>query len=114
MGIGSQSVKAKRAVLAALLLALLAATGWAWMRRGARVGADGDVERAAHAVVPEGQAPAGIRIRVQVLNATRTRGLGRRATLLLRDRGFDVVETGTTHALRDSTLILHRSNHQAW
>ena len=37
-----------------------------------------------------------MRIRVQVLNATQTRGLARRATRLLRDRGFDVVELGTT------------------
>jgi len=37
------------------------------------------------------QAPVG-RVRVQVLNATRTRGLARVATDVLRDRGFDVVE----------------------
>jgi len=39
------------------------------------------------------QAPAG-RVRVQVLNATRTHGLARVATDVLRDRGFDVVEIG--------------------
>jgi len=38
-------------------------------------------------------APAG-RVRVQVLNATPTHGLARVATNVLRDRGFDVVETG--------------------
>jgi len=38
-------------------------------------------------------APAG-RVRVQVLNATPTKGLARVATTVLRDRGFDVVETG--------------------
>ena len=38
-------------------------------------------------------APAS-RVRVQVLNATTTAGLARTATNLLRDRGFDVVETG--------------------
>jgi hypothetical protein len=38
-------------------------------------------------------APAG-RVRVQVLNATPTPGLARVATRVLRDRGFDVVETG--------------------
>ena len=43
----------------------------------------------------EVRAPDGVRIRVQVLNATKTRGLARRATMLLRDRGFDVVEMGT-------------------
>jgi hypothetical protein len=38
-------------------------------------------------------APAG-RVRVQVLNATPTKGLARRATDVLRDRGYDVLEMG--------------------
>jgi hypothetical protein len=54
------------------------------------------------------------RVRVQVLNATRTRGLARRAMLYLRDQGFDVVEVGTTSATRDTTLVLDRSQHPAW
>ena len=54
------------------------------------------------------------RVRVQVLNATRVRGLGRRAMLYLRDQGFDVVEVGTTSALRDTTLVLDRSRHPEW
>ena len=41
------------------------------------------------------RAPVGARIRVQVLNGTKTHGLAQRATTMLRDRGFDVVETGT-------------------
>jgi len=53
------------------------------------------------------------RVRVQVLNATKTRGLGRRAMLYLRDQGFDVVEVGTTIA-RDTTLVLDRSHHPDW
>jgi hypothetical protein len=56
----------------------------------------------------EGTSP---RVRVQVLNATRTRGLARRAMLYLRDQGFDVVEVGTTSATRDTTLVLDRSRH---
>jgi LytR cell envelope-related transcriptional attenuator len=55
-----------------------------------------------------------VRIKVQVLNATTTRGLGRRAMLHLRDHGFDVVELGTTTATRDSTLVLDRSHHPEW
>ena len=62
----------------------------------------------------EARAPAGTRIRVEVLNATRTRGLARRATMYLRDRGFDVVETGTARQLRDTTLVLDRSNNPEW
>ncbi len=59
-------------------------------------------------------APEGVRIRVQVLNGTRVRGLARRATVLLRDRGFDVVETGTTNAQADTTLVLDLSGHPEW
>jgi hypothetical protein len=63
---------------------------------------------------PQVRAPEGARIRVEVLNASRTRGLARRATMHLRDRGFDVVETGTADVQRDSTLVLDRSGHPEW
>ncbi len=59
-------------------------------------------------------APAGVRIKVEVLNATRLRGLGRRATLYLRDHGFDVVAFGTSPATRDTTLVIDRSGHPAY
>ena len=65
-------------------------------------------------LTPDVRAPEGVRIRVQVLNATRTRGLARRATRLLRDRGFDVVEMGTSAEALDSTLVLDRSGHPEW
>lgn len=53
--------------------------------------------------------PEGTRVRVEVLNATATRGLARRATLHLRDRGFDVVAMGNAPEHRDSTLVLDRA-----
>ena len=59
-------------------------------------------------------APTGVRIRVQVLNATTRRGLAQRATDHLRDKGFDVVEIGTNREKMDSTLVLDRSNHPEW
>jgi hypothetical protein len=49
------------------------------------------------------------RVKVQVLNATTTRGLARRATALLRDRGFDVVEMGTAPERLDSSVVLDRA-----
>jgi hypothetical protein len=55
-----------------------------------------------------------VRIKVQVLNATKTRGLARRATMHLRDRGFDVVDIGTDPNARDSVLVLDRSGHPDW
>jgi hypothetical protein len=54
------------------------------------------------------------RIRVEVLNSTRVRGLARNATVLLRNRGFDVVLVGTAAAQRESTLVLDRSSHPDW
>lgn len=58
--------------------------------------------------------PSGVRIRVQVLNATATRGLARRATGYLRDRGFDVVDMATAPQSRDSTLIIDHSGNPEW
>ncbi|HEX5408852.1 MAG TPA: LytR C-terminal domain-containing protein [Gemmatimonadaceae bacterium] len=62
----------------------------------------------------DARAPADVRIRVEVLNATRTQGLARRATFYLRDHGFDVVASGNARELRDSTLIIDRTRHPAW
>ena len=67
------------------------------------------------AALPEApRAPVGARIRVQVLNTTKTKGLARRATRLLRDRGFDVVEIGTVGPTIDTTVVLDLSGHPAW
>ena len=65
-------------------------------------------------VTREVTAPANTRIRVEIVNATRTRGLARRATRLLRDRGFDVVTYTTSGATQDSTVVLDRTNHAEW
>lgn len=68
----------------------------------------------ASAAPKDARAPEGVRIRVEVLNGTKTRGLARRATMLLRDRGFDVVETGTADRPQDTTLVLDRRGHPDW
>jgi hypothetical protein len=70
--------------------------------------------RAAPPPAADERAPIGARIRVQVLNSTKTHGLAQRATTMLRDRGFDVVETGTIAAARDTTLVLDLSGHPDW
>ncbi|CAN5707281.1 hypothetical protein BH23GEM1_BH23GEM1_07370 [soil metagenome] len=98
-----------------LLLALLVVGAWlAWDHyRGAdaiEAGAPGSFDDSTYNVV----APAGVRIKVEVQNATATRGLARRATLYLRDRGFDVVSFGNASERRDSTLVLDRSGHSDW
>ena len=64
--------------------------------------------------VVEVRAPEGVRIKLEVINATPTRGLARRATMFLRDRGFDVVRFATDTNVRDTTLVLDRSGHPEW
>jgi hypothetical protein len=66
------------------------------------------------AEAPSGIAPRDARVRVEVVNTTRTRGLGRRAMFALRDAGFDVVRLTTDTLQRDSTLVLDRSGHADW
>ncbi len=58
--------------------------------------------------------PAGVRIKVEVLNGTGTAGLARKATMFLRDRGFDVVETGNSIEKRAKTIVMDRSGHPDW
>ncbi|HXD47844.1 MAG TPA: LytR C-terminal domain-containing protein [Gemmatimonadaceae bacterium] len=59
-------------------------------------------------------APPGVRVRVQVLNGTKTHGLAQQATTYLRDLGYDVVETGTVVSSRDTTVVLDLSGHPDW
>ncbi|HEY5441597.1 MAG TPA: LytR C-terminal domain-containing protein [Gemmatimonadaceae bacterium] len=93
------------------LLVFLVLAGSAYAVR-ARRGISSVVAR--HAPDSTARAPAGVRVRVQVINTTRTRGLARRATRVLRDQGFDVVEMSTGGPVRDTTLVLDRSGHPAW
>lgn len=65
-------------------------------------------------VPADAKAPLDTRIKVEVLNATSTKGLARRATLFLRDRGFDVVAIGTSSQQREETVVIDRSRHPAW
>lgn len=63
---------------------------------------------------PDPHAPAGVRVRVSVVNGTKTRGLARHATMLLRDRGFDVVDIATDNTPRDTTIVYDLTGHADW
>lgn len=52
------------------------------------------------------RAPAGQRIVVEVLNASGITGQARRATFLLRDRGYDVVGWSNDRTRRERTLVV--------
>lgn len=104
-------------VLGVLLLVVLVLGAAVYVMRARRRGGPG---QPLVTVFPRTDAPRvpsaarGARIRVQVLNTTRTRGLARRATRVLRAQGFDVVEMGTTSPTIDTTLVLDRSGHPEW
>jgi len=97
-------------LIGAGLFTVFVVTRGSWTRMATREAAVGPTERPARVV------PDTVRIKVEVINATSTRGLGRLATAWLRDKGFDVVATGTAPAAerRDSTLVLVRSGHADW
>lgn len=54
------------------------------------------------------------RVVIEVINATTSRGLAKRAATVLRAGGFDVVSLGTAKTLQDTTLVLDRSGHPEW
>ena len=90
-------------VFGAVALVAVGASGYAartWYS-GRQTAARGDTTRA-----PQGQ-----RIVVEVMNASGTGGLARRATFLLRDRGFDVVWWGNDPTgRRAETLVIDYTN----
>lgn len=101
-------MKIGRWILLALVLGI--AGYYAWKRyRPLKVATPAMAEAA-----PEARAPQGVRIKVEVLNATKTKGLARKATTYLRDRGFDVVLIGTSKEQLDKTVVLDRSHHPTW
>ncbi|HEV8364047.1 MAG TPA: LytR C-terminal domain-containing protein [Gemmatimonadaceae bacterium] len=60
------------------------------------------------------QIPDSVTIRVEVINTTTQRGLGRRAMFFLRDQGFDVVRYASGSPPRDSSQVIDRSGHRDW
>lgn len=96
-----------RIILVILILCVIGVIAWmAWS--AFHTGHD-DIYAPADA-----RAPENVRIKVEVLNATRTRGLARRATLYLRGRGFDVVGSGNVSEQRTTSIVYDRSSHPAW
>ena len=95
-----------------ILLALVVAGAgfYAWRKYGREI----QQPFTQNEVLPQVLVPAGVRIKVEILNATKTRGLARRATFFLRDRGFDVVAVGTSREQRGTTVVLDRSGHPQW
>jgi hypothetical protein len=93
-------------VIAGVVLVSCGALARLYLRSGPRL-------RASDAIFGH-VVPAGAHVRVEVLNATDTKGLARRAMLVMRSAGFDVVFFGNSAERTDTTLILDRSGHADW
>jgi hypothetical protein len=113
-GVPARTTRLSRRVIAAAVVLLLAGGGLAGVAAARRRHPPPPVAVGPQFHGSDVRAPAGVRIKVEVFNATRMRGLGRRATLYLRDHGFDVVAFGTSPATRDTTLVIDRSGHPAY
>lgn len=98
----------RRWVIPALVLALAGGGSWLALNLVRAPATPRQVDRVARLV------PDSTRVKVEVLNATDTRGLARRAMFDLRDAGFDVVYYGNTSERADSTVVRDRSGHGAW
>ncbi len=97
-------MKRSRVVLLGVALLVVIAVGVYGARRWSGTGVLavlGDTTRA----------PQGERIVVEVLNSSGVTGLARRATFLLRDRGFDVISyANDPKGRRGQTLIIDYTN----
>jgi len=106
---GAERKKKRRYGRIIVVLLILVGLGWiTWQLLALRP------SRIGNAPPADARAPEGVRIKVEVLNATQTRGLARRATVYLRDRGFDVVGSGNVAEQRTSTVVYDRSTHPEW
>jgi len=105
-------MRLSRAILVVAILSGISAGSGALYRlyQAAVAAKPGDYPDPTHNVV----APPGVRIKVEVLNASTVRGLARRAATYLRDREFDVVHIGTASEQSDTTIVLDRSGHPEW
>jgi hypothetical protein len=102
-----------------VLLVVAAGSAFAWWQFGEQP-AEGTTPTAppSSSVTPDdstARPPAGTRVVVRIVNASGVRGLARRATLVLRDFGYDVVDYDSERdAKRPVTQILVHTGHTPW
>ena len=111
----SRRKRLARFIVTLAVVAVLGTTGvWWW---NAHDGASAPMSTAFAAQTDSmARAPKGIRVRVRVVNATAINGLAKRATSVLRDHGFDVVEYegSKQKAQRATTLVQTHTGHDDW
>ena len=99
-------------VAVAIIVVVLVGTG-SWFALTREAPAAG---RAARAQPSDtlARAPIGVRVRVRVVNTTAVPGLARRATAVLRDFGYDVVDFETGKVAPRATVIIVHTGHPDW
>lgn len=102
-----------RGVTLAVILLVAAGALGGWIRSTSASSAP--VSPQATPTDTSARAPKGTRIRVRVVNVTTTRGLAKRATFVLRDFGYDVLEfEGAAKSKRTNTAIVSHTGHDDW
>lgn len=111
----SRRMRIARFVVALIVVAAVATGATAWWNSRSDVRAPIATAFAAQ-TDSLARAPKGVRVRVRVLNATNVNGLAKRATSVLRDHGFDVVEyEGLKQKTpRSATLVQTHTGHDDW
>lgn len=100
-------IKGRWLLLGSLLLAVGGYVAWRGLRPGAT--SESLQDQPIARIVPDS-----LRIKVEVLNATTIRGLARRGTFVMRDLGFDVVNSGNSSEKLDSTTVIVRNGRMDW
>jgi hypothetical protein len=110
----SSSRSAQSVVVLALMILVAGGAAAAWWLT-ARKPAPPAAPRSAAISDTAARAPVATRILVRVVNGTGVRGLARRATTVLRDFGYDVVEYDSERdATRATTQIVVHTGHREW
>ena len=111
----------RRATIGGVVLVVMLGTIGGWYQSGLKRSQQSSSNAPAPTDVPVvvadtfARAPSGVRVRVRVVNGTDVRGLARRATLVLRELGYDVVDfDGDAKAHRERTVILSHTKHDDW
>jgi hypothetical protein len=101
----------RRVALISAIVALgTAGTGLLWVRaQAAEPGAGRGISSDTMRIIPPG-----VRVKVEVVNASGERGLARRTMHYLRERGLDVVGVGNAKERLDSSVVYIRSGHAEW
>ena len=109
------SPRTRRSGLVITVIALIVVAGAAgsWWLRSENTASVG-ISAGAPQLDPRGMAPAGQRVRVRVVNTTKSRGLARRASDFVRDLGFDVVDYDSDSKLQDQTTVVSHTGHRDW